>query len=319
MSDGRTLLVLGARGFVGRHLCTAAEEAGLRVIRASRRGSGADVAADLLDPGSLRALIDRTAPDAVANAAGIASVAASWEDPGRSIAVNAGGAENLLEAVGSAAPGTHVLCISSAQVYGEPAPGRLPFREEQRLDPVSPYGRAKAQMEAACARAAERTPVAVVRAFNLLGPGQDDEHAPSGFARDVAAAEAAGEAEAEVRIGNPGAARDFLDVRDGATALVAVIERRLTGTYNLCSGRATALSELIELLGEASSLPVRAREDPVLHRPADPATSYGDPGRLRAAGWEPRIPLRRSIADLLDWWRARLSPDRQPGGEARPR
>jgi len=306
LSDGRTLLVLGARGFLGAHLCTAAEEAGFRVVRASREGAEGAVAADLLDPASLRDAIDRTAPDAVANAAGFASVAASWEDPERSRAINARGAENLLGAVAAAAPGAHVLCLSSAQVYGEPLPERMPFREDQELDPVSPYGRAKAEMEGACAAFAARhgLRIAVARPFNLVGPGQSPDHAVSGFARQAALAEVEDRAAVELDVGNMDAARDFVDVRDAAAALAEVARRGLTGIHTLCSGRAVELREVIAMIGDLTGRPVRVRSVPELAWPADPQVSYGMPDRLhRAIGWSPLTPLRESVGDLIDWWR----------------
>ena len=320
MGDGRTLLLLGAGGFAGRHVGAAAEEAGFEVVRASRDGGGADLACDLLDPASIRAALETARPAHVANLAGSSSVAASWRDPEATFAVNATGVESLLEAVAAAAPGAHVLCVSSAQVYGTPAAETLPLREEAPADPVTPYGESKVAMESVCARFAREGSlrVAVLRPFNLVGPGQAAEFSASGFARAIAAAEARGEEEAELAVGNPAAARDFVDVRDAAVAFAAVAERELTGTFNLCSGRPTGLREMIREMAEATPLPVRIEDAPDLRRPADPPISYGSPDRLRAAtGWSATTPLARTVADLIDWWRATL--DQGGAGPTRPR
>jgi GDP-4-dehydro-6-deoxy-D-mannose reductase len=302
-----TMLLIGARGFTGAHVREAAESAGLRVLAASRESGGDGVFCDLLDPGSVGACVESAAPDLVVNMAGAASVAASWERPGEAFAVNAAGVLHLLEAVARHAPAAHLLCVSSAEVYGEPSEERLPFGEELALEPVTPYGASKAAMEVLCGQYARGRGlrIATIRAFNQLGPGQSPSSAASGFARQIAAAEAAGAERVELAVGNLAAARDFTDVRDTARAFVAASQQELTGIYNLCSGKALKLEALVEEMAKATPLPVEIVPDPSLARPADPAVAYGNPTRLReATGWAPEIPLSQSVADLLDWWRA---------------
>jgi GDP-4-dehydro-6-deoxy-D-mannose reductase len=304
------MLLIGARGFLGGHLREAAAAAGLRMVAPERHGADGAPACDLLDPGSVAACVESARPDLVVNMAGSASVAASWEDPAACFAVNATGVLHLLEAVVRLAPTAHVLCVSSAEVYGEPRAERLPFREDGPLEPLTPYGASKAAMEAICGQYARagRLRVATVRPFNQIGPGQGSAYAASGFARQIALAEVAGAEQVELSVGNLSAARDFTDVRDTAGALLEVSLQGLTGVYNLCSGRALGLEELVERMAEATSLPLRVAVDPSLRRPKDPSIVYGDPTRLReATGWEPRIPLERTIADLIDWWRSELT------------
>ena len=150
--------------------------------------------------------------------------------------------------------------------------------------------------------------IAVLRAFNQLGPGQSPEFVASGFARQVAEAEAQGRGEAELTVGNLAAARDFVDIRDAARAYVSVSRLRLTGTFNLCSGTAVPLETLIDELRSATALTLRVRPSPELARPTDPPLVYGSPARLReATGWEPQIPLSQTVADLVDFWRAELA------------
>jgi GDP-4-dehydro-6-deoxy-D-mannose reductase len=308
LSDS-TMLLIGAHGFVGHHLCEAATSAGLAVLTADRGGSRGP-RCDLLDPASVEECVATTRPARIVNMAGAASVAASWEDPTGVFAINATGVLHLLEAVARHAPKAHVLCSSSAEVYGEPSADRLPFAEDQPPAPVTPYGASKVAMEALCGQYARGRglKVAAVRAFNQIGSGQSPTFAASGFARQIAAAEAAGADRVELAVGNLAAARDFTDVRDTARAFLDISRKELTGTYNLCSGKATKLEDLVTAMAEATPLPVEIVPDPSLARPADPSTVYGDPARLReATGWEPRIPLVRAVADLLDWWRAELA------------
>jgi GDP-4-dehydro-6-deoxy-D-mannose reductase len=306
MKEGRTLLLLGAGGFVGGQVAAAAATAGLRVVVATRSGAGDGPVCDLLEPASISAGLREACPDLVVNAAGSASVGQSWERPAESFAVNATGVLNLLEACAVEVPDAHVLCLSSADVYGVRAAVELPLGEELKPRPVTPYGAGKAAMEAICGQYARARGlrVAVARLFNLIGPGQSERFAIPGFARRIAAAERAGEGEVELALGNPDAVRDFVDVREGAAALVELARQELTGTFNLCSGQGTSIAAVAEELTRQARVPVTVRPDPDLARPADPPALVGDPTRLREAiGSAPQVPLRQSLSDLLVWTR----------------
>ncbi len=303
-----TILVTGAGGFLGSHLLTAGREAGLRVVPGSRRGKEGAPPCNLLDPAGVAACIEAVRPDLVVNAAGSASVGRSWEHPAETLATNASGVLNLLEAVSRHAPEAHVLCVSSADVYGIRDDEELPLGEELEPRPVTPYGASKAAMEIVCGQYARGRGlrVAVARAFNLIGPGQSPRFAVPGFARRIATAEAAGEAGVELPLGNGAAVRDFVDVREGTRALLELSQRQLCGTYNLCSGRGTTIAELVAELAAAARVPVTVRRDSSLERPADPPALVGDPSRMReATGFEPATPLAQTLADLLGEWRSR--------------
>lgn len=306
MAEGRTLLLVGAGGFLGGHLAAAAEAAGLRVVRAGRRLGPAGLACDLRERGSVNRCVEEAAPDLVVNAAGAASVGRSWERPAETFAINATGVLNLLEAVAEKAPAAHLLCLSSADVYGVREEAELPLGEDLELRPVTPYGASKASMEVVCDQYARARGlrIAVVRAFNLIGPGQSPRFAIPGFARRIAAAEQENR-EVELPLGNGDAVRDFVDVRDGARALLALSQGELQGAYNLCSGRGETISGLVAELAAAARAPVEVRHDPALERPADPPVLVGDPRRLReATGFVAEIPLAQTLGELLDSWRA---------------
>ncbi|HYH62057.1 MAG TPA: NAD-dependent epimerase/dehydratase family protein [Solirubrobacterales bacterium] len=302
-----TMLLLGGHGFLGSHLLAAAREDGLEVVPASRGGREDAPACDLLDSASIDACLKAVRPDLIVNAAGAASVGRSWEQPAEAFAINATGVLNLLEAVAGGAPAAHVLCISSADVYGARGGQELPLAEDLEPRPITPYGGSKAAMEVLCGQYARAhgLRIAIARPFNLIGPGQSAQFAVAGFARRVAEAERAGDAGVELTLGNPGAVRDFTDVRDGARALLELSQQGIEGTFNLCSGTGMTIAALVEELAGAARVPVSVRRDPSLARPADPPALVGDPGRLReATGFVPGIPLPRTLADLLEGWRA---------------
>ena len=298
MSDGPTLLLLGASGFLGGHLRAAATGSGFRVLTAGRQ-PGELPACDLLDPAALEACIGAATPDLIVNAAGDSSVARSWEQPLDSFAVNATGVRNLLEATVRSAAGAHVTCLSSAAVYGEPDPRAMPLAESAPTAPVSPYGEAKLAMEGFCAEYARSRglAVAVVRAFNLVGPGQPPFSAAAGMARQIAAAERAGEEEIELALGNPGAARDSTDVRDAARLILALSQRRARGHLQPLLGQRPQRRRARRGAGGADAAAGEHASRPGSGPPLGPAAAArrpgaaanrARPGAVDSPGHEPR-------------------------------
>lgn len=305
-----TVLLTGAPGFAGRHFAAAACAAGLDVVTSSADGEDADLACDVLDPASVAGAIAAAQPEAVVNMAGQASVASSWREPKRTFELNAVAVLNLLEGIVAGAPGCYLLCASSAEVYGAPEPDSLPLSEEAPVRPLSPYGSSKAAMEVLVGQyvRAHGVRAGVVRAFNQIGPGQSPEFVASSLSRQIAEAELRGEDRLEMTVGNVSARRDFTDIRDSARAYVSMVRKGLTGTYNLCSGRAVKIEELIEQMGSCSRVAVEFEVDAALVRPSDPPLIVGSGRRLQEeTGWQPRIPIAQTASDLLDWWRERLA------------
>jgi GDP-4-dehydro-6-deoxy-D-mannose reductase len=145
------------------------------------------------------------------------------------------------------------------------------------------------------------------RTFHHTGPGRGEAFAESSFARQIAEIEL-GLRPPVLEVGNLDAVRDFADVRDVVRAYWLLLEQGEPGAvYNVCTGRGRAIRELLELLLGASRSRVELRVDPRRLRPSDVPVQVGDPSRLKAAtGWEPRIPIERTLVDLLEDWRARV-------------
>jgi GDP-4-dehydro-6-deoxy-D-mannose reductase len=304
-----TVLLLGARGFAGSHFSAAARDAGLDLVTASRDGGQTDLVCDLLDPASLGRALAEAQPSAVVNMAGQASVRESWSKPRDTFEVNATGVLNLLDALASAGSDAYLLCLSSAEVYGTTDPAMMPLTEDAPVHPLSPYGSSKAAMELLADQYSRSRGVraGIARAFNQIGPGQSAEFVASSLGRQIAEAERRGGDRLQVTVGNVSAARDFTDIRDSARGYVEMVDQGLTGTHNVCSGKALKIEELLELMRSHTPLAVEVTVDEALIRPSDPALVLGSADRLReATGWEPRIPIGQTVADILDWWRQRL-------------
>jgi GDP-4-dehydro-6-deoxy-D-mannose reductase len=297
--NGRAF-VTGGAGFAGRHL--------LDLLPGATAPSRAEL--DMLDGAAVRAALREAAPDTVWHLAAQASVGRSWEAPGETVAENVAMTANLLEALRKEAPAATVVLISSGEIYGPP--DRLPVDEDAPLRPQNPYAVSKAACDLLGGQYADATGLRVVRLrpFNHTGPGQSDDYVVGTLTRQVAEAEAAGLDEAVVHTGNPDSARDFSDVRDVVRAYVAAAGLD-AGVYNVASGRAVSVRELIELVRAAARIPVRHEVDPARVRAHDVAEVRGSAKRLRAAtGWTPEIPLERTVADALEAWREELGASR---------
>jgi GDP-4-dehydro-6-deoxy-D-mannose reductase len=191
-----------------------------------------------------------------------------------------------------------LLFPSSGDVYGRA--DRIPTPEDERVAPVSPYGASKAAAELACAQAARELDVVVARSFPHIGPGQDERFAVGSWAAQVARLR--GEGGGVLQIGNVDVERDLTDVRDVCRAYRLLLDRSVpAGTYNVAGGRAVPLRRVVELFVELAGVPIDVEQDETRFRPADVPLLAGDPSKLRAStGWQPAIPLERSLADALE-------------------
>jgi len=208
-----------------------------------------------------------------------------------------------------------VLVVGSAEEYGPVGPDEMPIRETTPLRPASPYAVSKVAQGALALLygPAGGMRVVLTRTFHHTGPGRGEAFAESSFARQVAEIEA-GLRPPVLKVGNLEAVRDFADVRDVVRAYWQLLDRGEAGAvYNVCSGQGRRVRDLLDALLAASSARVEVRVDPDRLRPSDVPAQVGDPSRLRAAtGWEPRIPLERTLRDLLDDWRARTATAAPP-------
>jgi GDP-4-dehydro-6-deoxy-D-mannose reductase len=306
------VLVTGARGFVGRHLTAALRERGHDVVAADRGVDENVLPVDVTDVLSVRAAFELARPDAVAHLAAEAFVPASLADPDATFDVNAHGTLHVLDAARAAAadgPSPRVLVVSSADVYGVQPREAYPLRETVAPQPRNPYAASKVAAEAFAVAYARSYGVdaVVTRAFNHIGPAQDERFAVAAYAAQIARV-AAG-FERVVLVGNLDASRDLLDVRDVCEAYALLLEGGGAAgeIYNVCSGKCSTMRDVLRRLIETAHVPVEVREDPELMRPADVPLSVGDASKLHAAtGWAPRIPLAAALRAVYDDARARV-------------
>ncbi len=266
------------------------------------------VEGDLLDLPSVKSAVSQIRPDGIYHLAGQAYPGRSWLDPAFTLAMNAGGTANILEAaVATGRP--RVLVVTSAELYGPVDPAHLPLTEQTPPQPRHPYGVSKwtASQLVSLYWRHYQLPVVEARPFNHIGPRQAPGFVVPDFASQVAAI-CLGQQEAVISVGNLQPERDFTDVRDVVRAYRLLAERGQPGEYYLiCSGRAVSIGFILETLIDLAGVAVEIRQDESRIRPSDTPQLYGSYAKIQqTVGWEPLIPLTQSLADTLADWMKRI-------------
>jgi GDP-4-dehydro-6-deoxy-D-mannose reductase len=202
-----------------------------------------------------------------------------------------------------------MLIVSSAEIYGPVNVEDLPVTEDAPLRPTSPYSVSKIAQDMLGLQyfLSHNIPIFRVRAFNHIGPGQNQRFVAPDFALQIARIEA-GQVLPVIAVGDLTAQRDFTDVRDIVRAYRMIVEHGNPGdVYNVCSGKARSIQSLLDRLLVHSTARISVEVDPDRLRPASLPILLGDNTRLRkATGWQPRIAFDQTLRDVLDDCRQRI-------------
>jgi len=298
-------LITGGTGFVGRHLVSflQAQRHSVSVLSRSSLSSASGAQfyqLDLGDAARVQSLLHEIRPDWIFHLAGISTMDAAAANPALTYEVNVGGARNLFAAAASAVPSAQVLNVSTSQVY---APSRDALTEQSVTEPVGPYATSKAMAEAI---AAQYDSVITVRPFNHAGPGQSENFVLSSIAKQFVDIET-GRKSPALTLGNVHVRRDFTDVRDVVRAYWLLLSKNVgSGPYNVCSGSATSIAEIIEKFQQITGISVAIESSPARTRSGETEQIKGDPDKIfRATGWRAEIEMETTLHDLLEFWRAR--------------
>ncbi len=248
--------------------------------------------------------IEEAAPSQIFHVAGASLVASSWTSAVPHLRTNVLGTHHVIDALRRSGRACRLLVVSSSQVYQA---SDDPIDENVPLVPATPYGLSKLAQDRLAHRAWEEDglDVVIARPFNHAGPRQTADFVVSNFARQIARIEE-GLMAPELRVGNLDARRDMTDVRDVVEAYDLVMAGAPAGRpYNICSGRAWKVGDLLDELLHTARVPVRVVVDDTRLRPIDVPVVQGDASRIRSElGWTPRIRVEQMLSDTLEWWRA---------------
>jgi len=283
----KRVLVTGSLGFTGRYMTAELHAAGYEVV-----GCGSQPG-----PGSGYVQVDLTdapvQPDIVIHLAALAFV--GHGDASAFYQVNLIGTRNLLQALASLEVSPEVVLLaSSANVYGNQSEGRL--TELATPSPANDYAVSKLAMEYMAKTWLDRLPIVLTRPFNYTGVGQADNFLIPKIVSHFA------HKKEVIELGNLDVSRDFSDVRAVVAAYRALVERKPVGeTFNIASGEARSLRELLALCSEVTGHYPDIRVNPDFVRANEVRSLCGDVSRLRdcIGSWSTRpidVTLRWMLA-----------------------
>ncbi len=316
------VLITGITGFAGSHLADYILEnhPGVEVYGIVRWRSRMDnilhiqdkitsFEADLKDMGSLKKCLAEIKPDRIFHLAAQSFVPTSWTCPAETFAINSIGQINLFESVLSLNLVPRIQIAGSSEEYGQVFSDEVPMKENNPLRPLSPYAVSKVAQDLLGWQYFKSYGMNVIRTrgFNHTGPRRGDVFICSNFAKQIAEIEK-GKREPVLHVGNLEAKRDFTDVRDMVQAYWLSLEKCEAGeVYNIGTGKFFSMSNVVEMLVSMSDVEIETQINPARLRPSDVSILLSDSSKFKAAtGWEPKIPFRQSMEDLLNYWRERI-------------
>ena len=315
------ILITGVTGFVGSHLaeyCLSLDQQ-VEVIGTCRWRSRREniehfedainlYECDLRDASSVKTLLADIQPERIFHLAAQSYVPSSWNSPGETITTNVIGQLNIFEAMRETNSTASIQIAGSSEEYGLVHPEEVPITEENPLRPLSPYAVSKVAQDMLAYQYFQSYGLKVVRtrAFNHTGPRRGDVFVTSNFAKQIAEIEA-GQRPPVIHVGDLNPKRDFTDVRDIVRAYWLSLEHCSLGeVYNVASGKAYRIKEVLKILLDNSGQDIEVVEAPERLRPSDVPLLLGDNSRFcKATGWVPEIPFEQTAKDLLDYWRER--------------
>ncbi len=316
-------LITGISGFVGSHLAEYLLEHTDWQVAGTVYGPEENIEqlrdklelypAELSELETVTSILERAKPDHIFHLAAQPLVSLSRRDPWGTLAINIRLQLNILEAGARLGSTARILVVGSSEEYGLVRPDELPIKETNPLRPTSPYAVSKVAQDMLGLQyhLSHKLFTVRVRSFNHIGPRQRLGFVAPDFASQIAQAEA-GLREPVIQVGNLEPQRDFSDVRDVVRGYHLLITQGEPGeVYNLGSGQAHSVRELLGKLIAMSKIPITVEQDPERLRPTNVPVIVADCTRIREqTGWRPKIVFEQSLQDVLDYWRERIKKDK---------
>lgn len=305
-------LVTGAAGFIGSHLTHRLRSEGYEVIgvdsftdyySVALKRSNAEAAiragVEFIDGDlnviDLSSILDGV--DVIFHLAGQPGVRSSWGTEFSAYSYcNIEATQRLLEASRGCQSLRRLVYASSSSVYGNAE--QYPTSEDDRPQPISPYGVTKLAAEHLCSLYANcfEVPTVSLRYFTVYGPGQRPDMAFTRFAHAAARGE-------EITVyGSGQQTRDFTYVADVVEAnhLAATHDVAPGAVLNVAGGSHTSVNEVLQIFEELSGAKLSVRHVEAVAGDVD--RTGGDTKAIRSAlGWQPAVSLQEGIAHQFKW------------------
>ncbi|MEN9864560.1 MAG: hypothetical protein RL748_150 [Pseudomonadota bacterium] len=292
----RRVLLTGIHGFTGHYLAQALRASGHSVfglVQGQARNES-EIQVDILDLAALSRAVQQVQPQWVVHLAAIAFVA--HNDVDAIYRTNIVGARNVLQALVNAhCQPESVLLASSANIYGNTLVS--PITEQVAPAPANDYAVSKLAMEHMARLWFERLPITLVRPFNYTGVGQSDNFLLPKIVNHYRRKASL------IELGNLDVARDFSDVRHVVTVYQRLLELAPRGqTFNICSGQAWTLSDVLEMMAQIAGYQIEVRVNPAFARANEVKCLVGSDAHLQQTIGQLAAP---ALIDTLRWmWQA---------------
>ncbi len=293
----------GAEGFIGSHLISYFNTKKINVIGTSSKESENLLKCDIKSPLDIENVLKLHKPEIIFHLAAQSYVDVSWKYPDKTLITNIIGTKNVFEGIRKSGQDPLVLVAGSSAEYGDVDKDKIPIKETQILNPITPYGISKVgeEMVANLYFKVYGIKTIKLRFFNITGPGKTND-ATSDFARRVVDIE--NKKEKYLEVGNVNKVRDITDVRDLVEALIILINKGKCGdVYNVCSGKGRKIQDILDFYKRKSQKKIKIKQKNNLVRIYDEDIYVGDNTKLNGLGWEPKITFEKTLEDTLFYWR----------------
>jgi GDPmannose 4,6-dehydratase len=260
------------------------------------------IEADLLDQPSLVRALETFGPREVYNLAAPSFVPASWNRPVVTAELAAVGATSLLEAIRAVDPRIRVYQASSSEIFGDPR--ESPQTEETPLEPVTPYGVAKAYAHFIVHSYRRQYGVFACSGilYNHESPRRPLEFLPRKVAHGAAAISLG--LQSELVLGDLDARRDWGYAGDYVRAMWLMLQQDEPADYVVASGKSHSVRDFVQAAFDHVGLNWQeyVRVDPELQRgKAELHRLVGDPSKARATlAWRPELDFDQLVRLLVD-------------------
>jgi len=264
---------------------------------------------DLTNRIAIDRVLEKVKPDKIFHLAAQSFVPVSWQSPEATLYNNIMAELNLFEAVKELKLNSVIQIAGSSEEYGLVKKDDIPIKENTPLRPLSPYAVSKVAQDMLAHQYHQSygLKTIITRCFNTEGPRRGKQFVISSFAWQIANIEK-GLQKPIIRVGNLNAYRDFTNVKDIIRALWLAIEKCKFGEpYNIGSGKAHQIKEVLETLLSFTKKEIKVEKDPRRMRPSDVPILICDATKFKeATGWKAKIDFKTTLLDTLNYWRKEL-------------
>jgi GDP-mannose 4,6-dehydratase len=324
-------LITGITGMVGSHLAeyllkhtdwdiigllrwrSPLDNLGGIVNEINAAGRARLVYGDLRDTLSIQRCVEAATPDYVFHLAAQSFPRTSFDAPLDTMDTNVLGTVRVLDALRTVSPGAIIHVCASSEVFGRVPREYLPIAEECSFHPASPYAISKVGTDLVGRFYAEAYNMTVMttRMFTHTGPRRGDVFAESTFAKQIAMIEH-GLVPPVVKVGNLESLRTVADVRDAVRAyfLLVTVNPTAGAYYNIGGTHSCTVGQILDHLISLSPrrAEIKVEVDPDRLRPIDADLQVPNTAKFHEhTGWKPEIPFEKTMLDLLEYWRQRIS------------